>query len=77
MKIGDQIDGSGVDMTINDGDLVSDFLVIARVSLADGRETIRSAWSDGLGWVVRRGMVESALDAERMDVTASDQEPDA
>ncbi len=65
-KIGDTIDALGVRATINDGELVTGVLVILSI-LGDGERTrVATAWSDGLGWVTRRGLVEISRDAYRI-----------
>jgi hypothetical protein len=64
--LGDRLDTIGVKATLHEGDLVSSALVIMHVIEDDGTSRISTAWSDGLDWVTRRGMIEVARDFDRI-----------
>jgi cobalamin biosynthesis protein CbiD len=59
-KIGHLVDGHGVTLDLEDADLVSDVLVVAKVSTTDGGTTIAIGASDGMDWVTQLGLVAAA-----------------
>ncbi|WP_327377998.1 hypothetical protein OG393_30975 [Streptomyces sp. NBC_01216] len=59
-KIGDVIDGLGIEATVRDGELVSAALVLLKVIDTDGDTRLSLAYSDGLGWIERAGMLRIA-----------------
>lgn len=63
--IGTTLDAIGVKATLGPGDLVDGAVVIMRVINADGRVRHSQAWSDGLDWITRRGLLEIARDTDR------------
>jgi len=65
MSLGQIIDGLGVDgMDLAEGELAAAAIVLMKVIDNDGDVVFRCAWSDGMSWLERRGMVETARDGE-------------
>lgn len=65
MSIGQIIDNLGVDgYEPKDGELPAGAVVLLKVIDTDGDVVFRCAWSDGMSWLERRGMVETARDGE-------------
>lgn len=58
--IGNLLDSLGVEHRPSDGELVSDAVVLLKVINEDGRVSMRIAWSDGLSWIERLGMLRAA-----------------
>ena len=55
-----------VQILLSEGDIVTDVVVISRVSnLADDSTSIAMTFNKGQDWMVRLGMMESALIIER------------
>jgi hypothetical protein len=59
-QIGNLVDRHGVILDLEDADLVSDVLVVAKVSTTDGGTTIAIGASDGMDWVTQLGLVTAA-----------------
>lgn len=65
MSLGRIVDNLGAAMPdLAEGELVDAVVVLLKVIDTDGDVVLRSAWSDGISWLERRGMVEAARDAE-------------
>lgn len=64
--IGDRLDTLGVTASLDEGDLISDVVVIMKVVNSDGKARVSTAWSDGIDWITRRGMLEVVRDVERV-----------
>ena len=62
--LGDRLDELEVRPTLLDGDLVVDAVVLLRVVDADGIERLQAAWSSGISWVTRLGMLHHAIHNE-------------
>ena len=74
---GEIIDGLGVTgAKMHDDDLVEGAVVLLKVIDHEGDVVLRSAWSDGLSWIERRGMLEVAVGVERSDDHALEQDDD-
>lgn len=58
--LGQMLDALGVTHTPDDGELVTDAVVIMKVVDASGKVSLRSAWSDGMSWIERLGMLRVA-----------------
>jgi hypothetical protein len=58
--IGNLLDSLGVAHTPEDGEMVSDALVLLKVVDAEGYVSLRVAWSDGMSWIERLGMLRAA-----------------
>ena len=65
-SIGSILDARNVRVTIGEGELISDAVVILRIVNSDGDTNVRVAWSDGMDWISRRGLLEVARDVERV-----------
>jgi hypothetical protein len=62
--VGDVIDGLGVRATIEPGELVAGAMVLLKVVQEDGDTRLSLAYSDGLGWIERAGMLRVAEQVE-------------
>lgn len=60
-SIASRIDSMGVTLTLEDDDLVTDVVVIAKVIEADGTERLALTWSDGMSWLTRYGLLTAAV----------------
>lgn len=58
--IGDLLDSLGVEHEPLDGELVAGAVVLLKVITDDGCVTLRTAYSDGMSWLERVGMLRSA-----------------
>lgn len=58
--IGDVLDGLGIRATLNEGELVAGAMVLLKVIDTDGDARLSMAYSDGLGWIERAGMLRIA-----------------
>ncbi|MEV8395590.1 MULTISPECIES: hypothetical protein [Terrabacteria group] len=58
--VGDVLDGLGIRATVGEGELVAGALVLLKVLEADGATRLSMAYSDGLGWIERAGMLRVA-----------------
>lgn len=54
----------GISLDLEDGDLVSDAVLIAKVHKPDGTVIVACKSSEGTDWVTRRGLVAAAADIE-------------
>lgn len=63
-SVGDLIDSLGVMATVGEGELVSSAIVLMAVVDEDGKERISIAWSEGLSWITRTGILHHALAEE-------------
>jgi hypothetical protein len=64
--LGAAIDNLGVTCDRDDGELIDAAIVILRVVSPEGHTHVRCAFSEGLDWITRRGLLEVALDVERI-----------
>lgn len=62
--IGNLLDSLGVQHCPTDGELVSAAVVLLKVIDDDGRVSMRMAWSDGMSWIERLGMLAAATATE-------------
>lgn len=58
--VGPVIDGLGVTLDLDDDDLVTSALVVAKVIAADGTVSLFLGESDGLCWIDRAGLLSAA-----------------
>ena len=73
--IGQLLDSLGVTSTIAPDDLPVSALVLLKVVDADGDVRLAAAWSDGMDWITRLGMLAAATASETPDPSAwQDQE---
>lgn len=61
-KIGQLLDTLGVTADLDDGDMVTDALVILKVVQPDGSIAISVGASDSRDWINQRGLLHSALE---------------
>lgn len=66
--LGPIIDGLGITHTPDDGELISDAIVILRTIDEDGRVGLRMAYPQSSSWVERIGMYRVALHSELVDL---------
>lgn len=62
--MGDLIDSLGVVHTPAEGELISDVVVLLKVIDTHGNATLRLAWSEGMSWIERVGMLRAAEHVE-------------
>ncbi len=62
--LGRLIDSLGVEHRPEEGELVLGAVVLMKVMEADGRVSMRSAWSPGLSWMERVGMHQAAAQTD-------------
>ena len=55
--IGDLLNSLGIDLDLDDGELVAGALVLLKTVDEDGDVGLRIRWSDGLGYLERIGML--------------------
>lgn len=67
--LGELLDGLGVTHSPAEGELVSDALVLLKVIEEDGSVRLRAAWSDGMSWIERLGMLNAAVASEASDIS--------
>ena len=70
--IGNLLDSLGVTHSPADGELATDAVVLLKVIDPDGGVGLRLAWSDGMSWIERLGMLTAAEHIERMDCGEDD-----
>jgi hypothetical protein len=64
-QAGPIIDGLGITLDLDDGDLVASAMVVAKVVREDGQVTILIADSEGMTWLDQYGLVAAASDLIR------------
>ena len=62
--LGRLVDSLGVEHRPEEGELVLGAVVLMKVMEADGRISMRSAWSPGLSWMERVGMHQAAAQTD-------------
>jgi hypothetical protein len=62
--IGDVINGLGITARLDEGELVAGALVLMKVVDNDGDTRLSLAYSDGMGWIERIGMLRVAESVE-------------
>jgi hypothetical protein len=72
--IGDVLDGIGIQATLDEGELVAGAIVLLKVIDTDGDVRLSMAYSDGLSWIERTGMIHVAetMEASTVGTLASD-----
>lgn len=60
MKIGRILDGLGVELSLDDSDLVESAVVIVKVLSEAGETSVGLAESDGCSWVEQLGLITAA-----------------
>jgi len=69
MKVGELLDAMNVSIRLEEGDLLSDVIVIARVMQADGSSRLSTSTSQGTNWVTKIGMLRIASQTEELRIT--------
>ena len=65
---GQILDAQGLELELDDDDLIDGAVVVLRIRKGDGSTTVQSANTEGLDFITMRGLLEIALDGERLDV---------
>jgi|GEM_PF-5662550 len=63
--VGPMLDALDIRTTLPDGALVSSAVVLMEVIMPDGGIRSSTLWSEGQSYLVRRGLLEHALDGQR------------
>jgi len=63
-SLGDLIDELGVKQQIDEDETVRGAVVLLTVEEPDGHLSLRCAWSDGINWIERIGLLRAAERAE-------------
>ncbi|NYV73194.1 hypothetical protein [Streptomyces sp. UH6] len=58
--IGDALDALGIEATLDEGELLAGAVVLLKVIDGDGDVRMSLAYSDGLSWIERTGMIHVA-----------------
>ena len=66
--LGQVVDALGCELDLDDDALVQGVIVLLHVVKPDGTESLMRRTSEGMGWIVRRGMMEVAAQIERDQV---------
>jgi hypothetical protein len=64
LPVGPFLDGLGITTSLEEGDLVPDAIVILKRVNAQGDVSLSVAWSEGMSWLERRGMLRVAEQME-------------
>jgi hypothetical protein len=56
----DLLTGRGVTIELDQGDMITDVVVLARISRTDGSTTLGLAISEGTSWLDQYGLVKAA-----------------
>lgn len=59
-QIGPVLDGLGVTIDLDEGDLVASSMVLSKVVDADGDVSLHITYSDGLSWIDQMGLLAAA-----------------
>lgn len=57
---------------LDDGALIESVILLVKYVDKDGRVGLTAAWSEGLDWISRRGMLEAIRDTERLPSDTED-----
>ena len=74
--VGNLIDSLDVKHHPEEGELVSGAMVLLRVVSPEGGVYVRLAYSDGLSWLDRLGMIRAVEIHNEMDVRSANVHPD-
>lgn len=64
-KLGEILDGLGVALELEDGDLVADAIVVLKIVTAEGRVQVGVANSETASWLDQLGLLTAAADITR------------
>ena len=62
--LGDHCDALGVKVGLDDDDMVTDIYAIVKILEPNGETRLAFAWSDGISWIERLGMLTVAQAVE-------------
>jgi hypothetical protein len=62
--MGDLLNSLGLDLDLDDDELVAGALVLLKTVDADGEVGLRIRWSDGMGYIERLGMMVAGQSIE-------------
>ncbi len=65
-SVGDIVDGLGVEMSIQEDDMVTDVVVLAKVVEADGSVRLSMGWSQGMSWIERLGILTASMQTDSL-----------
>jgi hypothetical protein len=63
-ELGELIDAMGVTHEVGPDERVCSAIVLLQVEEADGHHSLRCAWSEGMSWIERIGLLRAAERAE-------------
>lgn len=64
--IGQILDAQGMQVQLENGDLVDGAVLVSRIRRANGTTSTSVAYTDGMDFITRRGLLEIARDGERI-----------
>ncbi len=74
--IGQLLDSLGVKHELDEGDMVTDAVVITKVVRADGSVRLGLTWSEGMSWIERLGMITAAKQIDSPMFSLADDDDD-
>ncbi len=72
VKLAEVVTALDVEIPLEPEDIVTDVVVIARVSSAAGKSSVVSAYNPGQDWLIRLGMLEAATAVEKAGCTTAE-----
>lgn len=72
--LGNLLDSLGVVHTPDEGEMVTDAVVLMKVVDEHGGVILRTAWSEGMSWIERLGMLHAAEASETPSGDWSDED---
>jgi hypothetical protein len=76
VSVGQIVDSLGTSMSIREGDMVTDTIVIAKVVEDDGTVRLSMGWSDGMSWIERLGMLTAAMQTDSLSPVSAQDDDD-
>lgn len=73
-KVGELLDSLGITLELDDREMTSDALVVAKTIDEDGQVAITIGKSESMTWLDQIGMVTAASDIIRQGFTRKDEE---
>ena len=67
--VGALLDGLGIKVALGEGELVASAIVLVKVLQPDDMTRLALAYSEGLGWIERAGMLHVALAVDTAETT--------
>lgn len=72
--VGDILDSLGVELDLDEGDLIASAVVLAKVIKEDGGVTLAYAHSEGICWIETVGLITAGSDIVRQGYTNTEDE---